>query len=74
MADRSNGTDAGWTAVAIAALALWGIAAIAGQPDGGKGRVPMNGTAGKTGTAGSPIPAIDRQIPAEVGTAIFALG
>ena len=74
MADRTNGTDAGWMAAAIAVLALWGVSAIAGLPDGGKGRGPMNGTGGGTGTAGSTIPAIDRQTPAEVGTAIFALG
>jgi hypothetical protein len=74
MAGRGNGTGAGSTAVAIAALAFWGVAAIAGPPDGGKGRGPMNGTGGRAGTEGSPIPAIDRQVPAEVETATFALG
>jgi hypothetical protein len=74
MAGRGTGTKGGKMAVAVAALAFWVVAAVAVAPAGGKGRGPMNGTGGKPGTAGSPIPEIDRQVPAEVETAIFALG
>jgi hypothetical protein len=74
MACRGIGTKGGTMAVAVAALVFWGVAAGAGAPAGGKGRGPMNGTGGEPGAAGSPIPEIDRQVPAEVETAIFALG
>jgi hypothetical protein len=72
MAARYIGGNAGRIAVAV--MAICGLTPGAVSPDGGKGRDPMGRTAYLPGADGPSVPAIDRNVPAKVETAIFALG